>query len=610
MTEGGAAMRVPGRRIPLLATAAVAAGVLAGVGALPSSAADRTTALTGTTAQDQTTGQDQTAGQDQTTGQAAVPHLQWGECQDGFLEPEPGFDCATATVPLDYTDPRGATIDLALKRHRADDRAQRIGSLFINPGGPGGSGVDFVTDAALIYGPQVLSKFDVIGFDPRGVARSAPLICFDDDLQVFNTFAFLPAFPVDVKEGKQFVDEYASYTARCAAKAQPILDHMSTGNVVRDLDLLRAAVGDDKLTYAGYSYGTLIGTTYANMFPNQVRAVVLDGVLDPVAWTTGKNAADAATRPYTIRHGAPEGTYATFQQFVATCAKAGPDACPLAKRGDPQTVYADLAERLKQKPVDVPLGYGLYQRFDYPQLVGLTQGAMYDTSMWPLLAQLVADLDQRSDPAVVGERVQQLRQRLGLEKKAAGGAALRGRAALDAGDDEQFWQTVEGFDGVGCLDSDNPPTVLAWPVVAAASDLKARYFGSPWTWASTACATWPGKDTGRYTGPWTAATASPVLVIGNRYDPATPYSGAERVAHLLPSSRLLTLNGSGHTALAKSRCIDDAVSTYLVTGALPAEGTVCQADAAPFEAVPAAVAAREDARQQVIAANIPLIAQH
>jgi pimeloyl-ACP methyl ester carboxylesterase len=520
------------------------------------------------------------------TNGAAVPTLAWGECPDEGFGAEPGFDCATATVPLDYTDPDGPTIDLALKRRPADDQDNRIGSLFLNPGGPGGSGVNFVSVAPFAYTPEVLARFDVIGFDPRGVARSAPLVCFDTFDEFFETFAFLPPFPVNRAEERQVAQGYASYTDRCAKDADPVLAHMSTGNVARDLDLLRAAVGDEKLSYAGYSYGTQVGSTYANLFPANVRVLVLDAVLDPIAWTTGESPAQAQREPASTREHSDRGSYAALQQFFALCASAGPERCALAASGDPRATYDRLARQLRYQPVDVPLGFGLYQRVGYADLVAGTLGALYDPTSWPLLAEAVVQLVDLRNPYRAGATWQQLEQRLGLEDE-------------PEEPEETMFQTNEGFDGVTCLDGDNPDRASDWARAGAAADRSAPYFGRLWTWISIACATWPADDPGRYAGPWNAETANPVLVVGTRYDPATRYENAQRLADLLPSSRLLTLDGYGHAALAQSQCIDAAVGAYLVAGQLPEEGTVCTPDLAPFEVVPELRAAGEDGRQAV-----------
>jgi pimeloyl-ACP methyl ester carboxylesterase len=222
------------------------------------------------------------------TGSAAVPRLHWGSCGEGFE----AFQCATAVVPLDYDRPKGKQITLALARLPAANPSRRIGSLFLNPGGPGGSGVDFVLEAGpFLYSDEVRARFDLVGFDPRGIMRSSPLRCYETIADLWPI-----SFPVTRAEERLWVRSDRAIARACAERGGPILDHMSTANVARDMDLLRRAVGDRKLTYAGYSYGSYLGATYANLFPGKVRALVVDGVLDR---SPGPPA--AATRPARCR---------------------------------------------------------------------------------------------------------------------------------------------------------------------------------------------------------------------------------------------------------------------------------------------------------------------
>jgi pimeloyl-ACP methyl ester carboxylesterase len=228
-----------------------------------------------------------------------VPRLRWAPCGDGL-------ECTTARVPLDYDRPSGATITLALIRLPASDPGRRIGSIFVNPGGPGESGVDAVRQGGRsLFSAEVRARFDLVGFDPRGIGASTPLRCFDslDEAQ-----AVLPPFrfPVTAAEERIWVEADQTFARACAGRGGPIIDHMATADVARDLDLLRQAVGDRQLTYVGLSYGAYLGATYANLFPAEVRALVLDGVPDPVAWATGRGD-QAATQPLFNRLGSAQG---------------------------------------------------------------------------------------------------------------------------------------------------------------------------------------------------------------------------------------------------------------------------------------------------------------
>jgi pimeloyl-ACP methyl ester carboxylesterase len=246
--------------------AAVAAGLAASLLTVPAAASAKATPAVAREAVAEVRG-------------VAVPELAWRSCG----QEAPGFECVTARVPLDYHRPRGATITLALTRLPATSPGTRIGSLFLNPGGPGGSGVDFVQGLGReLYSAEVRARFDLVGFDPRGVARSTPLQCFDTTEEAVAVLAPFP-FPVTRQEERVWIRSDRAYASACARRGGPIMDHMSTANVARDMDLLRRAVGDQKTTFVGYSYGSAIGSTYANMFPDKVRAVVIDGVIDPVS---------------------------------------------------------------------------------------------------------------------------------------------------------------------------------------------------------------------------------------------------------------------------------------------------------------------------------------
>jgi pimeloyl-ACP methyl ester carboxylesterase len=481
-----------------------------------------------------------------------VPRLRWSGCGQGF-------ECATARVPLDHDRPQGATISLALIRLPAGDPDRRIGSIFINPGGPGRSGVDTVRRAGRsMFSAEVRGRFDLVGFDPRGVGASTPLRCFATPEQAQ---AALPPFlfPVTAEEERIWTQADRAFAQACARRGGPILDHMATADVARDLDLLRQAVGDGQLTFVGSSYGAHLGATYANLFPGRVRALVLDGVPDPIAWTTGRGA-EARTLPVYDRVGSARGSYATLLELFRLCDRGG-SSCAFSQ-GDPGRRYAALARRLLDNPAQTPDG-----PVTYADLVVFTLSALTDPAAWPGLAETLQQLDSLTQ-----------------------GPGVRPEAP------EQQLPNIEAVPGVMCTDSDNPDDVGAWKRAADASERTAPYFGRYWTWQSSICLPWPGRDADRYTGPWTRQTANPVLVVGTRFDPATPYQGAVTMAGLLPRSRLLTLDGWGHTyAQAGSSCTNAFVNRYLLTIQLPPPGSVCRPDVVPF-AQPTTEGPREQAR--------------
>ena len=486
-----------------------------------------------------------------TPANAAPSKVAWSKCYGG------PFQCGTVQVPLDYAAPNGPTISIALTRLPAADAAHRIGSLFLNPGGPGGSGVDFVHFAGpSLFTQAVRDRYDLVGFDPRGVFRSTGLRCFGTPRQwapYFNDFAW----PTDDDQLQQWIAADRFLADACAQRAGKVVSHMSTANVARDLDRLRAAVGDASLNYYGVSYGTYLGVTYANVFPNRVGALVVDGNLDPIAWSTGTG--NGTTVPFSTRLFSNLGAQATLDEFFRLC-----DAGTCAFGPDSANRYAALVDEVKAHPVEVTLPDGSTALLDWTQLVGFTLGAMYDSLGWEDFADFLADVEAHASAKALGRGYARLRFRPAYMPK-------RG--------DHGYPNFLEPFPAVACEDSINPSSYGAW---VSAANSASGYFGPVWTWASSICVVWPFQDAGRYLGPFDHRTANPVLVVGNLFDPATRYQGAQKVASLLPGSRLLTLHGWGHTSLFLSGCIDDAIAAYFVAHQLPPTGTVCEQDHVPF----------------------------
>ncbi|HKA09185.1 MAG TPA: alpha/beta hydrolase [Candidatus Dormibacteraeota bacterium] len=492
--------------------------------------------------------------------QAAVPLLTWADCGGGF-------QCSTALVPLDYQQPLGRSITLSVIRLPAGDPAHRIGSLFMNPGGPGGSGVAFLRAVGQFFPAELRARFDLVSFDPRGVASSTPVQCFPSFGDELRFFASLPPFPVTPQEDVAFIDAFAQFDAFCEARNADLLPHMSTANAARDMNLLRQAVGDERLTYLGFSYGTYLGATYVNLFPDRVRAVTLDGVIEPIEWATGRgNQADRL--PFSTRLKSDDGAYETLQQFFALCAQAGSARCAFADGSAEGSQALDhkfdtLTQRLLQAPVVVPTPGGPVT-VTYAIAVRLTLGALYSPSVWPQLAAALQELWLASGGGAVGA----LRQTLAMA--AAGTAA------------QPYPNGMDAFASIVCADSDNPHDPFAWPRAAAEADHRAPFFGAAWTFVSMPCANWAARDQDRYTGPWDRPTSRSVLLVGNFFDPATRYESALALSHELANARLLSLDGWGHTAYAKSACIEQNVDRYLLAGQLPAPRTVCRPDQLPF----------------------------
>lgn len=496
------------------------------------------------------------------------PRVAWSPCFQQFGLP---FQCGTVQVPLDYSEPGVASISIALIRLPASDPSQRIGSLFFNPGGPGGSGVDFILGYAPFLPTELTAHFDIVGFDPRGIARSTALRCFGTPRQwgpYFTPFAF----PLTPEEEAIWEAADRFLVSECEQRAGAIIDHMSTADVARDLDLLRQAVGDEQLNYVGYSYGSYLGVTYANLFPNNFRALVVDGVLDPIAWATGLPGQEDL--PFSTRLRSDAGAIATLGEFFRLCDAGGPDNCPFAP--DSASRFDALAQSLKSQPVLITLPDGTILFFNYSIFIANGLGAMYNSFSWPSFAELLALIEAQASSTALGAQLETFWASQGFISK-------RGFPA--------YPNFLEGFPGVACADTDNPDSYAAWSQAAADAQSQFGYFGPLWTWITSICATWPGSQADRYTGPFTATTANPVLVTSTLFDPATRYEGAVTVAGLLPNSRLLTVNGWGHTTPFLSQCADLAVLNYLLTGALPPEGMVCDQDWIPFTSPSASTSA-------------------
>jgi pimeloyl-ACP methyl ester carboxylesterase len=470
------------------------------------------------------------------TGTAQAAPLTWTPCDDGF-------ECATAQVPLDYDHPAGAKIELALIRLPAADPAHRIGTLFTNPGGPGNSGVAFVRDEArAVYTDAVRARFDVVGFDPRGVGASTPVRC--------GAGAALPAFPVGREQERAFAAAMADLGRRCRARNGELLDHLSTANSARDLDRLRAAVGDAKLTYIGHSYGTLLGVTYANLFPGRVRAIALDSILDPFGWS------QESAVPFSLRVGSQRASTDALRLFLDSCKAAG-ERCAFSA-GDPVKAFDRVMARLRKGPVELDLGDGPTP-FTYAQVVNIMRDVLGFPPAW----------------ASTAENLAFLRDTIDGEAKPKALAAQAPEPVVENGFEAKL--------GIACADQSGPRVPQLWPLAARLADLQTPYFGASWAWISEPCATWPGFDRDRYTGPYTKATSAPLLLINARYDAAASYARARALAQALPGARLLTLEGAGHTQpVIDSACADAVIERYLVKQQLPAPNATCGQDTDPF----------------------------
>jgi pimeloyl-ACP methyl ester carboxylesterase len=498
----------------------------------------------------------------------AVPNLNWQPCDDSF-------SCATATVPLDYAHPAGATIHLAMIKHPATDPAHRIGSVFFNPGGPGGSGVDALREGYSLFPPALRARFDLVSFDPRGIGQSTPLQCFDTNEQEQQLIGATEAsgYPTTRVEQRSYEHAFAAFDAACATHAGPLLAHDSTADVARDMDLMRQAVGDPTMNYLGNSYGSYLGATYANLFPTKVRAIALDANADPVAWATGTGGSADVLGTF-LREGSDRGSAATLNAFLTLCGQAVPGSCSFSA-GTPaatHTKFDTLLDRLASHPITVN-----GQTFTKPVTMDALITMLYNaepipnlTTGWHQPADVLQSLWEQTSGTAPGATPPVLKD-----------LALPGHAATPNADAP--YSGLESQYGVVCSDSPNPRSPGSYAVQADIAAARSGVVGPDWAWVTEPCAQWPVLAADRYTGPWNTPTANPILVVGNTVDPATPYQDSIAMAHDLANARLLTVNGYGHgTLINPSSCVDQIEGDYFVTGALPPPGTVCQQDKTPF----------------------------
>ncbi len=489
----------------------------------------------------------------------------WGDCPaDEVAElpaaVRPRFSCASYPVPIDYDHPAAGTTGLALLRRAAEDPAHRIGSLFVAAGGPGGSGIVRLIELEGRLPADLVRRFDLIGFDPRGVGRSAPVRCFSTAEQAAAVYGRIVGVPVTAAEISSTLAANQELTAACAATAGPLLPHLSTLNVARDLDRLRQGAGDEQLTFLGYSYASLVGATYVNLFPQRVRAVVLDGNVDPVLRTTDG-------MEY-LRQRAVGGE-AVLTALLARCRAAGP-RCAFSD-GDPQARFAEIRERLRQGPVDVP-GFGPLTLTDFTEQLGDTIPNPEDYPDLVAGLQLIYTAIHPGAPAATA-------------RPATAATVFGGRPATpDTAAPGTPYTGSEAALAVNCLDEPFPPRPAAYPVAAARWERQAPTAGRAEAFSQLACATWPVRGE-RYHGPWNRRPANPVLLFGNLHDPSTNFTFNTRMAASLGAARLVAVDLFGHTVIGKARsgCADALAARYLVSLALPAPGTVCPADAQPFD---------------------------
>jgi pimeloyl-ACP methyl ester carboxylesterase len=460
--------------------------------------------------------------------QPPVPVLPvaWAPCDNGL-------QCGTVTVPIDYADPSGGFLHIAVARRPASDPAHRIGSIVINPGGPGGSGIDDLPTELRVVTAGLLARFDIVSFDPRGVGRSAPVSCEQGPTGTdkANVPAQLPdPTPTDSTTAKTLLDNDTTYSAACQKATGKLLDFVGTTDTAMDLDRIRAALGDAQLTYIGHSYGTLLGETYADLYPTHIRAMVLDSVIDP-SISMVQMVSDQAV-----------GFEDVLDDFFSWC--TGTPGCAWHPTGPPEAALLALiaASRAHMLPGYGGRGAGPGEFYD------ALLDALYARSSWPTLANALA------------------------AAQAGNGAPVL--TLSDLYTTHGSTNLSDANTAITCLDHPSPSDPSLYPSLSAAAAARAPVFGPLLTWGILGCGVWPVPAT-RLPHTISAPGSPPILVVGTTKDSATPYQWAVHVSQMLQNAVLLTRQGEDHVAYFYSACVRSYVEAYLVAGMTPPTGTVC-----------------------------------
>ena len=463
--------------------------------------------------------------------------LDWSTCYETF-------ECTDLRVPIDYADLTVGTFKIAVLRYKAQKPALRIGSLIVNPGGPGGSGVDYAYNAEYVFDPDVLDRYDIVGFDPRGVNRSAPIECLTDE-ETDESYAS-DAKPDTQEELDKALADSQDFINKCQ-DANEFLNHYSTAEAARDMDILRAALGDKKINYFGKSYGTYLGTLYAQFFPEKVGRMVLDGALDPNISVLDQNISQAI------------GFDKALDAFLADCAKQ--DDCPLPKNKQEATAaIIALLTNAAASPLPRKTKVENDKRTATESLIVLgTASALYDdVDGWPKLRTAFLE----------GQR--------GF-----------GDTFLDLAD-QYSGRSPDGTYTSNELDSGVIIDCLDWPDTRSVEKTKedakrftdaAPVFGPYLAYTNIACKylTPPTKDKlTRSTNKIISIKTAPIIVIGTTRDPATPYEWSVGLNQIFNNSKLISLDADGHTGQGRgSACVDDAVDSYLLQGKTPKKNLTC-----------------------------------
>ena len=468
----------------------------------------------------------------------AVPALDWQPCGDA-----PNVTCTGVTVPRDYDDPKGATFELFVAKSPATDQAHKIGSLFINFGGPGGSAADaFEAQGAALF-PGLNERFDIIAMDPRGVGQSRPSIDCEANQETEGLYAQPFPRPFNLDIGALVAND-RGYIRRCLTRNSGVLPYVSTENVARDIDLIRQALGERQITYFGFSYGTVLGATYASLFPSGYRAMVLDGPVDATAYIND---------PLRIMSAQSSGVERALGRFLQACAR-DQVACSGFGGADPWAAYDKLLDRLDATPLPTADG----RVVDGDDARAGTALALYNKGSWPFLGNALASLE-RGD-----------------------GEPMRRAADLFYGrsPDGSYDPNFDRYFTIGAIEQKYPSDVRTYVRAGQRSWDQHEHFWWNNGYVELAYGLYPVPPNDVFRGPFRVPGSSPTpLVVATTYDPATPYHGALNLVRALANAQLLTMRGDGHTAYnGNSACVDAAVEAYVNERMLPPADTECPQD--------------------------------
>jgi pimeloyl-ACP methyl ester carboxylesterase len=462
-----------------------------------------------------------------TSGTSDNQTINWTPCSD---DADDRLLCGALEVPFDYENPGTDTFTLSLVKHPATKSSQRIGSMLVNPGGPGFGGTAIAENASAYLSSRLLEVFDVVGWDPRGTGDSTPAVdCIDE----YDEYFAIDPTPANDEEKQRLIDASMRFADECEEKNSEILPHISTNNSARDMDQIRQALGEEKITYFGFSYGSELGGTWATMFPTTVRAAVLDGATDPTAdyVQSGLNQA--------------EGFENEFSKFLEQCAQ---DAlCAFHNNGNTRQAFLDLMDSVDANPIPVSSDRAPVNQSVLQTAVAM---AMYSSSSWPQLEDALAAA-QLGDGEGILTLYDDYYQR---------------------GFDGKYGNELEAFLAISCLDDPGPQTV-------AEADSHTPRFQEvapllyPGFVGGYVCVFWPAQTDKRIE--ITGAGAGPILVIGVTGDAATPLASTRKMAASLEDGRLIVVDANRHTGYGENACVTDAADNYLITTQIDFSEKLC-----------------------------------